>query len=40
MTPDLVVVSQGLSVGDKVVVKGAEQLKAIDLAETIGGHSH
>ena len=40
VTPDLVVVSQGLSVGDKVVVKGAEQLKAIDLAETIGGHSH
>ena len=40
VTPDLVAVSQGLSVGDKVVVKGAEQLKAIDLAETIGGHSH
>jgi multidrug efflux pump subunit AcrA (membrane-fusion protein) len=30
----------GLRVGDKIVVRGAEQLKAMDLSDEIGGHSH
>lgn len=30
----------GVKVGDRIVVRGAEQLKSMDLAEDIGGHSH
>lgn len=36
---DLVTV-EGLQVGDRVVVEGAEQLKSLDLESKIGGHSH
>ncbi len=34
------VVARGLQVGDRVVVSGVNALKAIDLSDTIGGHSH
>lgn len=36
---DLVTVV-GLEVGQKVAVEGVEQLKSLDLADTVGGHSH
>lgn len=36
---DLVSVG-GLEVGESVVVGGADKLKSLDLADTIGGHSH
>ena len=39
ISDELVSVS-GLSVGRQVVVKGAEQLKSLDLSDKIGGHSH
>lgn len=35
-----VTIVSGLQTGEKVVVQGAQQLKAIDLSDTIGGHSH
>ena len=31
---------EGLKEGDRVVTKGAEQLKSLDLSDEIGGHSH
>lgn len=34
------VIAEGVQVGDRIVVRGASALKAIDLADTIGGHSH
>ncbi|MFA5508448.1 MAG: efflux RND transporter periplasmic adaptor subunit [Vulcanimicrobiota bacterium] len=34
------VVAHGVEVGDQVVVNSVEQLKALDLSDTIGGHSH
>lgn len=37
--PDTVTV-EGLPEGSQVVVKGASDLKAMDLSETIGGHHH
>ena len=37
---DNLVTVVGLEVGQKVAVEGVEQLKSLDLADTIGGHSH
>lgn len=37
---DALVGVTGVTVGKKIVVKGAEQLKSLDLSDEIGGHSH
>jgi hypothetical protein len=34
------VVARGVKLGEQVVVNNVEQLKALDLSDTIGGHSH
>lgn len=37
---DEVTVQEGIEIGDKIVVDGAQELKAVDLSSTIGEHHH